>query len=148
MDPIASAVLSVLMRWTHILSVITIVGGLLYARIGVAPALERLPAAERIAFGEAVNGRFRQWLGLALFLLVLSGLYNLVTKTNIPPGYHLWFGIKMLLALHIIAVSILLARPSLKQERRNRMMTSVVISGIVVVALSAYLRFLSNWMQS
>jgi hypothetical protein len=133
MDPIAGAVLSVFMRWTHILSVITIVGGLLYARIGVAPALEKLPAAERIAFGEAVN---------------VSGLYNLVTKTNIPPGYHLWFGIKMLLALHIIAVSILLARPSVKQERRNRMMTGVVITGIAVVALSAYLRFLSNWMQS
>jgi uncharacterized membrane protein len=148
MDPIVGAALGIAMRWTHVISVITVLGGLLYAWLAVAPALAILPAEGRLEFAAALNNRFRPWLRFAVFMLVLSGLYNLVTKSNIPPGYHMWFGIKMLLALHVIVVSFLLSSSSIAQERRNRMTIGVVVSGVVVVLLSAYLRFLSNWMQS
>jgi uncharacterized membrane protein len=148
MDPIVGAVLAIAMRWTHILSMVTVLGGLFYAKLAAEPALAMLPAEERSKLADTLNDRFRPWLRLAIVTLVLSGLYNLVTKPNIPPGYHMWFGIKMLLALHIIAVSFLLSSSSLTQERRSRMTTGVVISGIIVVLLSGYLRFLSNWMQS
>jgi len=147
MDPIFSAVLSIVMRWTHVLSVITVLGGLLYARLAVAPALATLPAESGAQFAASLNTRFRPWLRFAVFMLVVSGLYNLVTKANIPTGYHMWFGIKMLFALHIIVVSFLLSRASVTQEKRNRMITGVVATGIIVVILSGYLRFLSNWMQ-
>jgi uncharacterized membrane protein len=148
MGPIGGAVAGVWMRWVHILTVITVLGGLIYARLVESPALELLPLERRADVAGAINNRFRPWLRFALFALVLSGLYNLVTKVNLPPGYHLWFGVKMLFALHIITVSFLLSKPSVKQERRNRMMSGVVISGVIVVLISAYLRFLSNWMQS
>ena len=148
MDPIVIAILSIAMRWTHIISVITVLGGLLYASLAVAPALAALPAESRAEFAAALNLRFRPWLRLAVFFLVVSGLYNLVTKTNIPPGYQMWFGIKMLLALHVIVVTFLLSRASITQERRNRMVGGVVLAGVVVTMLSAYLRFLTNWMQS
>src|SRR6266446_6082542 len=105
MDPIAGAVLAIAMRWTHILSMVTVLGGLLHAKIVVEPALAMLPAEEHSKLAATLNDRFRPWLRLAIVTLVLSGLYNLVTKPNIPPGYNMWFGIKMLLALHIIAVS-------------------------------------------
>ena len=148
MDPITGASLGILMRWMHIVSVITAIGGLLYSSLVVAPALSSLPEAARPDFAAAVNNRFRPLLRLAIFTLIVSGLYNLVTKANLPPGYHMWFGIKMLLALHVIAVSFLLSSSSVTQQRRTRMTTGVVISGGVIVLLSAYLRFLSNWMQS
>ena len=148
MDPITIAVLGIAMRWTHILSIIVVLGGLAYARVVLVPALAVLPAEKRSELAAAANSRFRPWVRFAIFLLVVSGLYSLVMKANIPPGYHMWFGIKMLLALHIIAVSFLLTSASVTQERRNRMTTGVIISGAVVVLLAAYLRFLSNWMQS
>jgi uncharacterized membrane protein len=148
MGPIGGAVAGVLMRWVHILSVTMVLGGLIYARLVASPALELLPLERRSDFAGAINKRFRPWLRFAVFALVLSGLYNLLTKANLPPGYHLWFGIKMLFALHVITVSFLLSRPSVTQERRNRMMSGVVISGVIVVLISAYLRLLSNWMQS
>lgn len=136
------------MRWTHIISVVTVLGGLLYTSLALIPALKVLPEAGRVEFAAAANSRFRPWLRFAIFTLIVSGLYNLVMKANIPPGYHIWFGIKMLFALHVIAVSFLLSSPSVTQERRTRMTTGVVISGLVVVLLSAYLRFLSSWMQT
>ena len=148
MDPIASAILGIAMRWTHVLSVVMVLGGLLYARLAVAPALASLPAEAGAQFAAAVNSRFRPWLRFAIFTLVVSGLYNLVTKSNIPPGYHMWFGIKMLFAMHVIVVSFLLSRAAVTQEKRNRMITGVVIVGVLIVMLSGYLRLLSNWMQS
>lgn len=148
MDPITSASLGILMRWIHLISVVTAIGGLLYSSLVVAPALSALAAETRPAFAAAVNDRFRPLLRLSLFTLIVSGIYNLVTKVNLPPGYHMWFGIKMLLALHVIAVSFLLSSGSVTPERRRRMTTGVVISGGLIVLLSAYLRFLTNWMQS
>ena len=148
MDPILGASLGILMRWIHIISVVTTIGGLLYSSLVIAPALSALPSETRKEFAAGVNNRFRPLLRLAVITLILSGLYNLITKANLPPGYHMWFGIKMLLALHIIAVSFLLSSSSVTQERRTRMTTGVVISGGVTILLSAYLRFLTNWMQS
>ena len=148
MDPITGASLGILMRWMHIISVVAAIGGLLYSSLVLAPALASLPAESRSDFAAAVNNRFRPLLRLAIVLLIVSGIYNLVTKANLPPGYHMWFGIKMLLALHVIAVSFLLSSASVTQQRRTRMTTGVVISGGVIILLSAYLRYLSNWMQS
>ena len=35
------------MRWIHIASVVTLIGGFIYARFVLAPALASLPASER-----------------------------------------------------------------------------------------------------
>jgi Predicted integral membrane protein len=138
MDPITSAVLGVLMRWVHILSAITLLGGMIYRRFVLVPSTE-IPSEEE-------RRRSRRWIALAVIGLVLSGLYNLASKSNIPPGYPLFFSLKLLLAMHVIAVAFLLNRASIQQHKRNRMITGVVISGMAIVLLSAYLRYLSNWM--
>ena len=130
MDPILIAVLSICMRATHILAVTTLLGGVIFARITKSPV-----------------GSFASYFGWAAFLILISGIYNLVTKENIPPRYHLWFGIKMLFALHILAVSAMLARSSVSEEKKFRLMGGVAVTGLLTVILSAYLRFIANWMQ-
>ncbi len=52
--------------------------------------------------------------------------------------YHTLLGIKLLLALHVFAAALLVTRP--RNPRRTRLMTGTVISGLIIVALSAYLR--------
>ena len=52
-------------------------------------------------------------------------------------------GIKMLLALHIIAVLVLLTMPGASDEKRRRWATGIAWSGAAVVAISAVLRWLS-----
>jgi uncharacterized membrane protein len=148
MGSVPAAVMGVLMRWLHIISAVTLLGGMIYARYVMAPAATVLPESERQKFAVAARERMRPLVLVPVFTLVISGVYNLAGKSNIPPNYFLWFGLKMLLALHVIAVSFLLVRASLSQERSNRLLTGVVYSGMAVALVSAYLRLLSNWLQS
>lgn len=103
-----------------------------------------------VILGAALFGtheaKHRKWVVAAAVTILVSGLYNLLTKSNLPPGYHMYFGIKMLFALHVLAVCVLLNRSSNTEEKRRRLEGSLRWSGVVILLLSAYLRHLSNWM--
>jgi hypothetical protein len=45
---------------------------------------------------------------------------------------------KIVLALHVFAVSILIAQPG--NKRRNRQMVGAIISGLTVILISNYLK--------
>lgn len=103
-----------------------------------------------VILGSALFGtqeaKHRRWVLIAAIVILISGLYNLLSKSNLPSGYHMWFGIKMLFALHVLAVCVVLKRESLTEEKRRRLEKSLRWSGVVILLLSAYLRYLSNWM--
>ena len=67
------------------------------------------------------SGRLETGLGLHLPDCRAGGsagcfrLYNFLTKKSYPPGYHMWFGIKFLLALHVLSMLILLTRRTSKK---------------------------------
>mgnify|MGYP005841793535 CR=1 FL=1 len=128
------AVLGILMRWIHILSAAIALGGIIYARWVAANG----------APPDAVAARFRPWAVAAFAGSLGSGFYNFFTKGVYPPGYHMWFGIKFLVALHVLAVLILLALPGRTGEQRQRLMTGAAVSGALVAAAGAYLRWLTS----
>ena len=74
----------------------------------------------------------------AILGLIVSGTYNLLTNQGHSPKYHMVFGVKILLVLHVFAVALLITQP--KNPKRARMMTGTVISGLIILAISAYLR--------
>jgi len=115
------AVLPIAMRWLHIASVIVLLGGAFYARMAVG---EMAMGFKPVAYG-AIGG------------ILISGTYNFLSKSSYPPHYQAWFGIKILLALHVFAAMILYT----KDKRRS--LTGVVISGALIVCISAYLRWIS-----
>lgn len=122
--------MGVFIRWIHISSVVVLIGGFTYARLVVG----------------RLDDRFRPYILGAIVALLGSGLYNFFTKPSYPPTYHMWFGIKMLLVLHVFGVGFLLAMPPAspeKEARRPRLMTGVVISGFCIILISAYLRWIS-----
>ena len=137
MEP-TSVFLGILMRWVHIASVTVLLGAVIYARFVVYPALKDEQIQVRIA------QRFSPWILMSVAGLLGSGLYNFLTKTSFPAGYHMWFGIKMLLALHIVAVAFLLARATGDAAKRARWMRGVAASGLAIIAISAYLRWIST----
>ena len=130
--------LSVIMRWLHISSMATLVGGMLFGRLVAAPAANDLPPEAREALGDRAAARYRPFVTAAIIGLILSGVYRLMTSPGHGTAYQVMFGIKMLLALHVFAVAILIVKP--KNPRRVRMMTGVVISGLTIVLISAWLR--------
>jgi len=130
--------LNVIMRWLHISSVVTLIGGILFGRLVVWPGLQPLAKDAREPLERAVAGRFRPLVLAAIGGLLISGLYNILSNPGHTPRYHMLLGLKMLLVLHVFAVSVLVTQP--RNERRGRMMTGTLISGLVIIAISAYLR--------
>ena len=131
-------VLFVLMRWLHFASMATLVGGIVYARLVMTSSLGALAPDAREAFGERTAARYRPLVVAAMIGLILSGTYNLLTNPGHTPRYHMIFGIKILLVLHVFAVALLITQP--KNPKRARMMTGTLVSGLLILAISAYLR--------
>ena len=145
--------LAIVMRWLHLASVATLIGGLLYAP-RVYNAAARVDTPEALAkFGdEAVRlfrrgvlqvadiaaMRYRMVVYAAIVCLVASGTYNLLTTPGHSVRYKILLAIKLLLVAHVFAVAILAVQP--KNDRRARMMAGGGISGLVIILISAYLR--------
>jgi uncharacterized membrane protein len=132
---VALELLGVLARWLHVVSAALLVGGLAYARVVAVPALETLPDDERAEAWSRLAWRFRPLVLAAIAGLLVSGVYNLLIHPGHTQFYHMLFGIKMLLAVHVFVVSIL----AVKEPKPSRM-TSAAISGLLVILLAAYLR--------
>jgi putative copper export protein len=73
-----------------------------------------------------------------VLLLTATGLYNTIMNVNRGALYQSLLGIKLLLVLHVFAVGIIIVKP--KNPKRARQMTGIIISGLVIIAISAVLR--------
>ena len=137
--------LPVVMRFIHIGSVILFLGGTVYARQVLAPLLASLPEATRGSSANAARTRYRGTLFTLLGLILLSGLYNLlVAAPKHTTTWQIWFGIKMLLVLHVFATAILWATSPYNAAKSDRRLLGIAISGLLIVFISAYLRWLSQ----
>ncbi|HLH20783.1 MAG TPA: hypothetical protein VKX45_26390 [Bryobacteraceae bacterium] len=130
--------LFVVMRWLHLSSMATLVGGMLYGRLVMAPSEQALAPDARESFDSRAAATYRSLVVAAIAGLVVSGTFNLLTSPGHSPLYHALLGLKLLLALHVFAVALLITKP--KNPRRTRMLTGTVISGLAIVAISACLR--------
>jgi uncharacterized membrane protein len=134
-------VLTVIMRWIHISSVATLIGGMFFGRFIMARAAEGLAPGERESFLDRAAALFHPVVFGAMAGLLISGAYRLIMNSGHPPLYHILLGVKLLLAMHVFAVGILIGRPN--NPRRARMMAGAAISGLVIIGISACLRFIS-----
>ncbi len=135
-------VLGVILRWLHIISAVALLGGMIYSRFVVTPALSTLVPELQQKLSDSMARRYQGLLYTAIAALLVSGTYNLLRKTGLTPLYHALFGIKILLALHVFIVGFLAMQPG--NQRRGRQITGIVISGTLIVAISAVLRKLSS----
>ena len=131
------------MRWLHVASVIVLLGGFIYARFAVAPAMAGLSGGELTSFSQAMVARFRPLLYTAMGTVLLSGLYNYLTKASYPPHYHAVIGVKFLFVLHVFATAVLYSMPDVEESKRRRRLTSLVVSGMLIVLISADLRWMT-----
>jgi uncharacterized membrane protein len=131
-------ILTAVMRWVHISSVVTLVGGILYARFVMFPVAAKLTPDDRTALDESTATHFRPLVFAAMAGLVLSGIYNYLLKPGHSVLYSSLFGVKMLLALHVFSVAILVTAP--KNPRRSRQLFGAAVSGLTIVLIGAYLK--------
>ncbi|HYW41703.1 MAG TPA: hypothetical protein VE959_02525 [Bryobacteraceae bacterium] len=131
-------VLFVIMRWLHLASMATLVGGILYARLVLVPALGSLSPESGEAVGSKTAVSYRPLVLFSICGLIVSGLYNLLTTPGHRPIYHMLLGVKLLLALHVFFVAWLITQP--QNPRRARMMTGTLISSAIILVIAVYLR--------
>lgn len=138
----------ILIRWIHIAAAAFVVGGFVYARFVVLPAMDGLSSEERSAMVGRIAARLKNLALTAIVLLLVSGSYNFfkVVQGGVDTAYHMAFGIKFLLALHIFGMLFVLGRPPsgdpARDAKRPRLLFGAMISGLLVLLLGAYLRTL------
>ena len=126
------------------MSAVTILGGFIYARYVIAPALASAPAGEGTSFSNRAISQLRPILYTAIVTILVSGLYNYLSKSSYPPHYHMVIGVKFLFVLHIFATSVLYTIPNANEGNRLRRLNWLVISGVVVLLISADLRWMGT----
>ena len=137
-----------LSRFVHVGSVVLFLGGVFYARQVLVPVLDKLPEDTRMSSAAGAQMRFRAVLWTLLALIVASGTYNLLAGPKHTAIYQAWFGVKILFVLHILASAILWGTSPygdvLIAGKSKHRLLSIAISGLIVVAISAYLRSLTQ----
>jgi len=128
----------VIMRWLHISSVATLIGGMIFGRFVMTEAAGGLSPEARESFLDRAALLYRPLVYAAMAGLLISGSYNILTTPGHRPLYHMLLGVKLLLAMHVFAVAILIARPH--NKRRGRMMAGAAFSGLAIIAIAAYMR--------
>jgi hypothetical protein len=119
-----SLLFATLMRFAHIAGAIVVLGGLFRAQVSGLYAVDN----------------YRKWLTSGAIALVLSGAWQFMLRMHdAPKVWHAGIGIKILLALHVIAVSLMLGREGIGEAKRARLARGAVISGWVVVLVGAFL---------
>lgn len=131
-----------ILRWMHILSAITLVGGAIFLRLAF---YSDDATEEQKQFAAAVRGRWAKVVGAMSGMLMVSGLMNLVRILggyeivgDTFPGsvYHMVFGIKFLLAFGVFFLSATLAgKRSLAERLRQNEKKWLTINAVLAVAV-------------
>lgn len=106
-------------RWLHILSVVAWIGGNIFLLVAFRPAVGR-PSRDARQVLEVALLRFRELVTAATIIVLLSGFALLWVRVSfvgwagLSRTYHTVFGIKVVLALALIAV----AHASMARVRR------------------------------
>jgi uncharacterized membrane protein len=142
---------SLVSRWLHILAATTAVGGTIFSRFALLPAVGALADDQRSILMEGIRTRWSKFVAASILFLLVSGLYNfmmIVRSYDLPKPYHMLFGIKFILAFVIFMVASLLSgRTELaKRVRANaRLWLNVNVAlAVVVICLSGVLRALPH----
>jgi len=131
--------LSLFMLALHIICAVTLVGGAIAWRFASLPGVQLLDTETRTKVENAAAAAWRPWVSAAIVGLLVTGIYNFIHRPIKTPTFHMLFGIKMLLALHVFVVWGIAAKPN--NTKRSRQLTGVVISGILILIISAAFRW-------
>ena len=136
-------------RWLHITAAAAAVGGAIFMKFALHPASEHLPETERKQLREGVRSRWAKVVMGAITVLIATGLLNFFTiigRYDLKgTKYHMFFGIKVLVAFGVFALaSFLVGRSELGKKLRQKAGTWLT----VLVSLALLVILLSNVLKS
>lgn len=136
-----------LAQWLHLGAAVVAVGGVLYARAVLGPALRALPPEERAQVLRAAGRRFHPILWAAIALLLVTGLYNVVLAADAhaaDPLYWQLLGLKIVLAVALFGLALAVTLPVAAFAGIARRRPEVLL---VNLGLAAVILYLSAWLR-
>ena len=139
-------ILGLVSRWLHIVPVIILVGGTIFMRLSLVPAANETGASAD--FREAIRKRWARIVGPCILFLLVTGLYNAVTKLT---GYELpgLYGILVVVKLAIgIVIFFLVSRLSGRSEKAKTFRESETKWLNIICGLMLALVLVAGYMKS
>ena len=145
-----SDLLPVLSRWAHVGAAVVLVGGTVFIRFALLPAAKELPEDVHNSLRERVMGTWRKFVGIAILLLLLSGIVNyyfVIQDTDRLAGtklYHPLIGVKMILAIVVFFLASALSGKAkglegLRQKSGFWLGLNLTLAAIII-AIAGYLK--------
>lgn len=140
--------LPLIMRWIHIGSAITVVGGTVFTLFVLLPAAREILHEEHLKLRAAVLRRWKWFVHIGIALFLISGLYNyLVVMRPLHKGdglYHALMGTKILLALGVFGLAeMLVGRSKLADQLRqnaSKFLTINLTLAALIIMISGFVR--------
>lgn len=138
--------IQLLMRWLHLGGIAIVVGGMVFWRLALLPALDPIRGA---AEGGVVVRRFAPILRGAIYAIIVSGLYQVFHLTpRVPASVHQIYVTLLLTKLTLATVALTAAYRSVIDRSKDaffswrRPLTLNLILVGLIIAIAAYLRML------
>ena len=141
-------ILGLASRWLHVIPVIVLVGGTIFMRISLVPAANQTNASAELR--EAVRKRWAKLVMLSILLLLVTGLYNAVTKLTgyeVPKLYGILVMVKLAIGFVIFFLSARLTGRSDKaakfREQETMWLNLLCVLMLALVLVAGYMKSLS-----
>jgi hypothetical protein len=143
-----------ILRYMHILGAITLMGGTIFMRFGLAPVVAGLDEKAKAQLHQQIRARWSKLVMISSGLLLVSGIANMIMYSSrfytIEPlwgmSYSMIVGIKFLLAIPIfVLASFLGGRTAAAQKIQANAVTWMnvnLVLALLMVLIGGALRFL------
>lgn len=144
-----SYLISLLLRWMHVLSAITLMGGAIFMRLALLPSASILDPGQHDLLRGEIRRRWAKWVMIASTFLILSGLSNVglneVQYRFDGQTYRMLLAVKILLTLPVFYIAMTMVGRSAAAEkvRKNAKfwLSLNLVLATVVVMLGGAMRF-------
>lgn len=150
MEPVYLA--SLVLRWMHILSAITLMGGAFFMRFALIPAANMLEGEAHDQLRAEVRKRWAKWVMITTTFLIVSGLVNVgMNEARFQfdgPIYRILLAVKILLAMPVFYIAMcLVGRSAVAEKMRSRAehwLTINLLLATLIVAIGGGMRFIDR----
>lgn len=147
-----TTLLNLISRWLHIIPVIIMVGGTLFLRLALLPALATSENADlRDAMRESVRKKWAKWIGISTLVILVTGLYNTYFKAvtyELSPLYNGLLLVKILLAFAVFFFAARLSGRSAKavqmREREIHWTNILCVLMLTIVLIAGAMKIVST----
>ncbi len=138
--------LSFLNKWLHLISIVGVLGSVLFMRFAVLQAFPGAALDESDA-GKEIRRQYGMLTGILWLVVLVTGFLNYYLVSNSPTAkvngnYHMFVGMKIALVLIMFAIAMAMGHRNPQSDRppnRALWLNIIALLGVIVLGISAHL---------